>query len=198
MNNDFIKTWSARPYSWSQHSSWQYDKNQWYDRYILGNKTPSSPALEFGKKFADAAEWGTPMAPILVYPITEHGITAKLDDLEMVGFLDGWHPEEKKLIEYKTGKAKWDQKRVDEHGQLTFYALLHYLANQIKPEDIHMTLQWLPTTTLPDFTFGLIGEIHTFETSRTMRDTLILAADIKSTRIEMERYAQTRLATIPT
>ncbi len=182
------QAWSLRAYSWSQHSCWQYSKDDWYNRYILGNSTPSNPALDFGKKFADSVEWGTPMAPVLIYPKVEFGIKTKIDTLELVGYLDSWHPEELKLAEYKTGVKKWTQKRVDEHGQLTFYALLHYLSDKIKPEDIHMTLQWLPTKTFPDFTFGLTGEIHTFETARTMRDVLMLATEIKATRKEMEEY----------
>lgn len=193
---DQRKIWEKRPYSWSQHSSWQYDKNEWYKRYILGESTPSNPALDFGKKFADSIEWGTPMAPVLIYPKVEYGIKASLDRLELVGYLDSWCPERLRLAEYKTGVKKWDQKRVDEHGQLTFYALLHYLANQIKPEDIHMILQWLPTKTHANFTFGLVGEIHTFETRRTMREALMLASEIQSVRKEMEEYITSRA--IPT
>lgn len=187
-----IEIWRNRPYSWSQHSAWEYDKFAWYDRYILGNSTPSTPALEFGKKFADSVEWGTPMAPVIIYPIVEHGLKAKLDDLELVGYLDSWDPENKKLAEYKTGVKKWDQKRVDNHHQLTFYALLHYLVDGIKPEDIEMVLQWLPTCVRADYSYGFVdpAEIHTFTTTRTMRDVLQLATEIKATRKAMEKYVE--------
>jgi hypothetical protein len=185
-----IASWQRRPYSWSQHSSWQYDKHAWYDRYILGNSTPSTPALEFGKKFADSIEWGTPMAPVTTLPIVEHPMTAQLDSLELVGYLDTWHQEELILGEFKTGVKKWDQKRVDAHGQLTYYALMHYLRDKVKPEDITMFLEWVPTCVRPDFTYGFTtpAVIHHFNTRRTLRQVLELAVEIKTTRIEMEAY----------
>lgn len=192
-----LTTWLVRPYSWSQHSLWQYDKNAWYDRYILGLQTPSTPALEFGKKFADSIEWGTPMAPVTLLPIVEHGITTKLDDLTIVGFLDSWDPEDLRIAEYKTGVKKWDQKRVDQHGQLTFYALLHYLKDKVKPEDISMFLEWVPTCVRPNMTYGFTDPavIHHFDTRRTLRQVLELAVEIKATRGEMEEYAKKRLST---
>ncbi len=185
-----LARWLARPYSWSQHSSWDYDKEQWYDRYILGNSTPSTPQLEFGKRFGEAAEWGNPMAPLTIYTYMEHCVKATLDGVELVGFLDSYD-KENLLAEYKTGVKKWDQKRVDETGQLTYYALLLWLRDKKKPEDLKMVLEWVPTCFRPDLSYGFTDPavVHTFETSRTMTDILKLGADILITRKAMEKYA---------
>lgn len=201
--NPLLKPWHERPYSWSQHSAWEYDKNEWYKRYILGEKTPETPALVFGKKFAESVEFKTPMAPVIIYSKTEHGVTANLDGLNLVGYFDTWEPDELKLVDHKTGKV-WTQKKVDETGQFTFYCLLNYLTLKVKPEDHDIKLQSIPCGTRPDFTYGFDldengnAQIFTFDTRRTMRDILQLASDIKTRRKEMEVYAQARLASIPT
>lgn len=134
------------------------------------------------------------MAPVIIYPVVEYGINTTLEKLDLTGYMDSWCPDSLRLAEYKTGVKAWDQKRVDTHGQLTFYALLHYLHSQIKPEDISMVLQWLPTITRPDFTFGFPdpAEIHTFATSRTMLDILKLSQEILKTRKDMEEYITKR------
>ena len=190
-----IAQWLARPYSWSQHSSFKYDKSQWYLRYILGQDTEESPQLKFGKKFADAVEWGNPMAPLTIYEFTEHCVQSTLDGLDLVGHLDSYD-KKNLLAEYKTGVKKWDQKRVDQHGQFTFYALLLWLRDKKKPEDIEMILQWVPTAFRADFTYGFTdpAQVHTFTTSRSMADVLRLAGEIKKCRKEMHEYALSRMS----
>lgn len=188
-----IAAWRARPYSWSQHSSFEYDPWQWYCRYILGHDMEETPELKFGKKFADAVEWGTPMAPLTVYKFTEHCVKAVYDKFEVLGYLDSYD-KENKLAEYKTGKKKWDQKRVDQHGQLTFYAFLLWLRDKKKPEDLEMILQWVPTCYRADFSYGFTDPavVHTFETRRTMSDVLKMAGEIKTRRKAMEAYVAAR------
>lgn len=188
-----VKAWKERPYSWSQHSSFEYSPEQWYDRYILGLPMEESPQLKFGKKFADAVEWGKPMAPLTVYTYTEHAVKAILDGIEVLGFLDSYD-KENKLAEYKTGAKAWDQKRVDKHGQLTFYAMLLWLRDKKKPEDLEMILEWVPCCFRPDYTYGFTDPavVHTFDTKRTMRDVMMMVGEIKMRRKAMEEYVKSR------
>ena len=193
-NKEKLELWRARPYSWSQHSSFEYDPAQWFNRYIMGEKMPDTPELKFGKAFADAVEWGKPLAPLTVYAFTEHCVKAVYDGFEVLGYLDSYD-KENLLAEYKTGKKPWTQKRVDQHGQLTFYAFLLWLRDKKKPEDLEMILQWVPTCYRADFTYGFTDPavVHTFTTSRTMADVMRMASDIKKRRAEMEKYAKSRL-----
>lgn len=194
MQSNPLTTWRSRPYSWSQHSSWAYNPHEWYKRYVLGEKMPESPALLFGKAFADSCEAGAPLAPVTLYSVIEHPMEAELDGIALTGFGDSWEPSTRLLREYKTGVKAWDQKRVDEHGQLTMYSLLLWLIDKTRPEDLTIHLDWLPVVTTPSFTLDFQrGEdnqpvIHTFETNRTMTDILRFASDIKRTRTDMEAY----------
>lgn len=192
-----ITTWLAREFSWSQISSWEYSKDQWYSKYILGEVQPETPALIFGKAFAKSVEDGAQEAPVTTFSKREYRVTASIGDIALVGQFDCWEPETKELIDHKTGVKPWDQKRTDGHRQLTFYAMLLYLSEKIKPEDIRFQIQWIPTGIRSDFTFGFLTDppvVHTFHTKRTMLDVLTILSDIKRARKEMKRYALRRLA----
>lgn len=201
MTPDPLTTWLLRPMSWSQLSCWQFDKtrNEWFNRYILNQKSPETSALLFGKAFADSCEARTPLAPVTLYSVIEHPMEAVLGDIPLVGYADTYEPAQRLLGEFKTGAKAWDQKRVDTHGQLTFYTLLLWLIDKTRPEDVGIMLQWLPVVTTPQFTLDFKRDtdgnptIHTFNTTRTMADALRLGKEIQETRNEMEAYALTRL-----
>lgn len=193
-----LNTWRLRPYSWSQHSSFDYSPYEWYSKYLLGTKTEETPALLFGKRFADSCEAGTPLAPVTLYEVVENPLESFLGDIPLVGYEDSWCPSQSAIREFKTGIKPWDQQRVDNHGQLSFYALLHWLQDKLHPKDLTIHLDWLPTQTLPDFTLDFKRDennnpiIHTFETKRTMTDVLRFASEIKARRALMEAFIHSR------
>lgn len=86
-------------------------------------------------------------------------ITHEGKPLEYLAYLDGLNLNvDWELHEYKTGAA-WNQKRVDEHEQLTFYAMLIKEKYGKLPKRI-----FLHHITLPS------GKLKTFETRRTGDD----------------------------
>jgi hypothetical protein len=178
--------------SWSQLSSFEYDKEQWYKRYVLGIKDPQTKEMLFG------VEIGTKLAtdPIFMpqvprYPKYEHELRFNFGDIPMVGFIDGWDGIEYALGEYKTGKKPWTQKRADTHGQFDMYNLGLWITEKIKPEEIVNSLHWLPTQEHGDFTMSLISsEVHTFVTKRTMRDILNFGMRINKIYKEMHDYCK--------
>lgn len=191
-----ITAWLSRPFSWSQLSSWEFSPEQWFENYILGKEQPTTAALTFGKDFAKSVEEDRHVAPVITYSKREFNVSATFGDIALVGQFDCWEPDEKKLIDHKTGVKPWSQKRTDGHRQLTFYAMLLWLTEQIKPEDIQFTIQWIPTGVRPDFTFGFLSDPpvpQTFHTKRTMVDVLTLMSEIRKARKAMERYAKQRL-----
>jgi hypothetical protein len=185
---DFTK----RPLSWSGISSFEYDPEQWYEKYVLGEK-PSSKEMTFGsivdKKIQDDPYF-LPKVPR--YPLMQFPLKATFNKIPMVGFPDGLDLENMKLADYKTGKAKWDQKRADETGQLTMYLFLLYIVKKVKPEEFKCYIHWLPTKENGDFSITLINEndVQTFETKRTMRDLLEFGARINTTVKAMNEYLQ--------
>lgn len=189
----FIKD---RPLSWSAISSFEYDPEQWYQNYYLGIKTPPTPEMIFGKKFADSCEAGKPLAPVTLLSKMEQGFKVVFGDIPLIGFADTFdHIGKKKIGEYKTGIKAWDQKRVDEHGQITMYALMNYISSRIKPEDTKFFLEWIPTKKMGDYSIEFAHNppqvIH-FKTKRTMKDILEFGARINSTVQKMEDYINKR------
>ncbi|PZM86409.1 hypothetical protein DLH72_01005 [Candidatus Gracilibacteria bacterium] len=79
----------------------------------------------------------------------------------VLGYSDNCSADWKGLKEFKTGKTAWDEKRVDEHGQLDLYCLLTYLKKGYFPEDIELI--WFPTSENEAGEIILTGEIKKFK-----------------------------------
>ena len=184
-----------RPLSWSAISSFEWDKEEWYRKYVLGIPQNETKEMRFGKQFAQSIEDGTAPQILLdrLSPVKEHPFNVTFAGIPMVGYADAFDTLTQKIIdEVKTGKKPWDQKRVDNHGQLDMYVLFNYLTNRVHPEDMTLRLHWLPTQEGGDFGISFTDplEVHTFETRRTMQQILQFGQRIKATYAEMQAYAK--------
>lgn len=183
-----------RPLSWSAISSFEYDPEQWYRRYVLGEKDAPSREMIFGKQVGERlASDPTYLPEVPRYPIFEHGLKTKWGELPLIGFVDGYDPTPPTpaLGEYKTGKRAWDQKRADTHGQIDMYLLMLWLTSKIKPESVQCFLHWMPTQEHGDFTIDFVSpfQVHTLPTKRTMVDILRFGERINQTYAAMQEYA---------
>jgi hypothetical protein len=191
---ELIDRWKDRPHSWSQHSSFRdYDKEKWYQFYVLGIKDLPNKRMEWGSLVGKRIEKDPTYIPQLRRGGTmEYGITVKLSkDITLIGYMDQHFEEECHTDEYKTsGKDGWNQKKVDEHGQLTFYGLLLMLKKKVKPENHTMSLHHMVTEEEGDFTikFASPFQLNTYHTKRTTKQCLMLGAEIIKLRKEMEEY----------
>ena len=192
LKEEQIKKFLARPYSWSNHSAFRdYDKELWYAKYILGEKTPENKRMTFGKLVGTRIETDPTYIPQLPRGIMEYGVEVMMDDIALVGYMDAYDPETKTINEYKTSSpAGWSQEKVDEHGQLTLYCLLLLLKEDIKPEDVTIQLHHLHTEESGDFSikFATPFTIDTYTTKRTTKQCLMFGAEIIKLRKEMEEY----------
>lgn len=199
-----LEKWKARPFSWSQMSSFEYSADQWFRKYYLGESQKVSAEMSFGKDIGDKLATDKDFMPnIPRQKHMEYGIQVALGDVELVGYFDsfddvpegGMYP----LEEFKTGKKAWDQKRADNHGQITFYCLLLWLAKKINPKDVLARIHWMPTEetdqSFKDFMDGrrkieLTKNVKplTFVTRRSMADVLVFGAKINKTIKDMEDY----------
>lgn len=182
-----------RPLSWSAISSFEYDKEQWYRKYVLGQTDAATPEMLFGSKVGrDIAEARVHMPHITRYEIFEHKLEFKFGKIPMIGFIDGWSPSIKNLGEYKTGKRAWTQKRADEHGQFDMYLLGLFVTEKIMPHTINCFLHWMPTQDNGDFTISFVNAntCHTFATRRTMRQILSFGMRINRVYKEMDEYCK--------
>ena len=193
---NFREFLNSRPLSWSAISSFEYDKEQWYQNYIIGNKQPPSKEMLFGKTFADSCEKRKPLAPVTLLSKMEHPFSVVFNKIPLIGYADTFCDKtNKKIGEYKTSKTMWTQKKVDGHGQITMYALMHYITTKTKPEEVEFFLESVLTEETGDFKVQLKEpiEVFHFKTKRTMGDILSFGARINKTVQEMENYISNRV-----
>ena len=205
-NEERYKKWVARDFSWSQISSFEYSPEQWYRSYWLGEKDPPSEEMKFGSWVGKQLETNADFLPMIRRrPHMEYKFRVQYGKRWLVGYADSFCEDTPALEEYKTGVKAWDQKRVDDHGQIDMYLFMRYLATAQKPEDFEITLWWMPTTSKRKFeketgdlkiTVGFVDNIEenikSFSTKRTMNDLVGvdgIAARITRTWKEMEEYA---------
>jgi hypothetical protein len=181
-----------RPLSWSAISSFNHNKEEWYRRYILNEKLQTTPAMEFGTKIGTfLAEIPEFMPEVPRYPVFEHRLTAKIDNIFLIGYLDSFDPKTKNFIEYKTSsnKTRWTQKTAQEHGQILMYLFLLWKNYGVPPEEIKCSLVYVPVTEGGDFQLKVSDEpVKIFKVRHTSADVLKFAAYIREVYREMEQY----------
>lgn len=186
---------TKRPLSWSAISSFEYNPEQWYQNYVIGNQEPASREMLFGTKVGTFLATDPQYLPqVPRYPVFELPMKCNFGKIPMVGYADGWDEARLHLGEYKTGKRLWDQKRADTHGQIDMYLLLLYIIHDIRPETVQAYLHWLPTEDDGDFTIQFTNPrnpvVHTFPTKRTMKQVIAFGQRVNATVKAMELYAK--------
>jgi hypothetical protein len=196
---------TKRPLSWSAISSFEWNREQWFAKYVTGEKPVDTPELIFGKEVDERLQEDPTFLPEIVrYEELQFKMECKLGKYALIGIADTFrHPfyagkvpvlrSMAGLRDYKTGRKPWDQKRADETGQLTMYCLLLWQLYKIRPEDVELYIDWMPTH-IKDGKIAFIEpvQVHTFKTRRTMQQVLAFGQRINDTIKEMEEYAAKR------
>lgn len=175
---------TPRPYlSWSQLQLFESSPQAWVRRYIYGEKF-TNPAMEFGREIAEGLEKDETDNPAVehmrtflpAYPEKEYEIKVKWKGVPLLGKLDQADPKNLTFNEIKTGTVAWTQRRVDTHGQITFYWLLFWQKHGW-PEKAG--LSWAPTALNEDGNPMITGMIKTFTTIRTLGDISAMSVRIQ-------------------
>ena len=192
--NKYLKIDPNRALSWSQIASFQWNKDQWYRKYVAGELPEVTKELEFGSMVDKKIQDDSSFLPKLVrYPILQHEMKCQFNDIKLIGIADTYRPKRPALRDYKTGRRPWDQKRADDTGQLTMYCLMLYWIDGIRPEQVDLYIDWLPTHVQGGkIEFIKEGDIRTFRTKRTMSQILSFGNEIMDTYNEMHEYASHR------
>jgi len=177
--------------SFSQYSTFLSSPKQYQKLYLDGFKLKTK-YLDFGKKIADTLEsreqedYNTATALKLISKKEHQELELLVDfyKIPLFGKLDGY--ENGTIYEYKTGKNAWTQKKVDNHEQLTFYAIMVSKHFKIKVEDIKIKLIWLETIEDTDGSIMLTGRKEEFQTKRTNKDLIKIYPKIKKVWIGIE------------
>jgi hypothetical protein len=178
---------SPRPYlSWSQIQLYERSPELYVRKYIFTDEDAPTEAMRLGKKLAQALELQTITGDDALdnlrslfptYPQREFKIEATLEGMEvpLFGIMDGFDEKQLRIGEYKSGLL-WDQKMVDESGQLKMYALMVYLKYERLPGEV--ALHWARTRYNEAGLLELTGEIKSFRTEVTDRDLFIFSTRV--------------------
>lgn len=115
-----------KPYlSYSALNLWKINKDDFRNRYYLNIKFGENKYSLFGKEIHQQLEQGAEhLLHIPRYPKHEVEIRSEVGGVPILAYLDSFHPDEKRFLDYKTGMKKWTQKQVDDLLQLPFYSML--------------------------------------------------------------------------
>lgn len=218
-----IKTFDPeRAFSWSAMSKFKWSKEQWYQKYVMKIEAEKTPELIFGSWVDEKIQKSKKFLPhVIRYPLLQHRMETTFNGIPLVGLPDAYRPPVEVVIgknkkktnfkfdvlrpairDYKTGRNPWTQVRADETGQLTFYALLLWLTEGIRADDVEFYIDWLPTR-YQDGKIVFIEKDHrklkpkTFKTRRTMRQVLKFGQTIMDTYEEMLTYAKNHSDDLP-
>ena len=185
---------NKRPLSYSQMSCFAYNKNEWYERYVLGKKGLPNKTMQFGSMVGRRYAEDPTFLPFLPrYPVFEQKLLCSYEGIDLIGFIDSFDEVNKKIIELKTG-AFWDEDKVNAHYQLDFYVLCCLLMYGWMPEEIDLKLIWLPTSEQGDFSMNFSGEpAKIFQTKRTLKGIEKFGKKLKKTWEKMEELRENRL-----
>ncbi len=177
---------TPRPYlSWSQMSLFERDPAAYIAQYLNGAVEQVSMAMAFGKRIAggleanatDDAEVERLRTFLPKFPKKEYEIKVAYSGVPLLAKPDMFSPWKVHIGELKTGKYPWTQNRVNEHGQLKFYALAAWLKYRRIPK---VELYWAPTEWHAN-KLRLTGEIQTFQAEITEQD--ILSFGLRITKV---------------
>lgn len=187
------KSKTPRPHlSYSQLKLWESDPQEYHRRYVLGEKWEGNRYTEFGSKLANALEFDEPTDDLGLEHIRlflpkfvkrEFKIESNCLGVPILSKLDGFDPKKLEIDEVKTGKS-WNQKRVDEDDQLTFYSLICYL--KYKKQANLIRLHWARTIE-EDGIVKATGELKTFITNRFFPQQMEMANRIKKAWAEIKK-----------
>lgn len=178
--------------SWSQIISFEYDPEQWYRVYILNEKGEPNAAMIFGKNIGEKLASDPKFMPeVPRLPIYEYQVTGKIGDIDLIGYIDSFDLENKKMLEFKTGK-NWDRKKAETHGQIDMYVAMLWQMHKIHPAEWDINLVWMATEESGDFSVQFIKDMKPviFPIKKTMLDVLNMLARVKRVKAQMESYAQ--------
>ena len=180
-----------RPYlSWSQLTLFEDSPERYKLLYLDGKAMPINRGMALGKEIASAIETGEttgdPIKDLVISQMPKFEIreaeleaTLKIGKLEipLYGKADTAKKDLSAFKEHKTGKIRWTQKQVDNHGQITMYCVIIRALTSAIPKDIE--LAHALSKEIPGGSLELTGDIYRFKTSRTLADILKMEVRIK-------------------
>jgi hypothetical protein len=180
-------------FSYSQMSAYKYSKEKFLRQYYYG-EFEESPFLDLGKRLGTALQFRRKpeieeiesiRKQIPEAKIYEYELKAKLKDIDLLCYFDGFDPKTSELMEFKTGikpsTASWK-------NQLLFYSTALFLKFKILPSKI--TLYYCPTRWNDDDQLVLTGKVQQYHTKITIEEVLLFSKEIIDTYEAIKKLCQ--------
>ncbi|MES2409676.1 MAG: PD-(D/E)XK nuclease family protein [Patescibacteria group bacterium] len=183
----------SKPLSWSSIASFEYSPEQWARKYVDGIIDPSNASMSFGNEIGQRLAREPDFLPdVKRYSVFEQCLTGKIDDIQLIGFLDTFDPITKNFNEFKTSsnKKKWTKKSAQAHRQLLMYMFLIWRNYGVPPEKLSPSLFYIPVEEHSDFTMKVSeAKVQEFVVKHTTLELLQFANHVKEVYKEMILFA---------
>lgn len=184
-------------------------EEKWIEQYIYDQKYRSNNGQEFGKSMAEALENDEASGDILLDLVIERIPRFEIRDKPFTADLkigkktiiiyckpDTMKEDMSAFKEDKSGPEKtWTQKKVDENGQITFYATGMFLKTGKIPQDIelvHVFTEKEDEGSL-DSKSRATGKFRRYKTVRTMSQVLNMLVRMKRAWARIEEITEREL-----
>ncbi len=191
--------------SWSSMDLLERNEQKWIEQYIYGQKNRINRGMAFGKEMSESLEKGEASGDIMLDLVIERMPKFEIRDIPFTADLkngkkiiqihcrpDTMKKDMSAFKEYKTGQAEWTQRKVDENGQITFYATGMYLTTGKIPSDIELvhvqTEKEEPEN--PYSKLRVTGDIKRYKTSRNMSQVLNMMVRMKKAWAKIEQITE--------
>ena len=188
-----LDKFKKRSLSWSSLSQWEYDREAWARKYLLGISEPANAQMVAGKRVGELlATIPSFLLNVPRYTVFEKELRFKIGKIPIVGFIDSFQEEPLAMLEYKTHLKtdKWTQEVADSHGQLLLYIAGLWLLYDVPPEKIGCHLVAIPMIETGDFKITLAKKPHQmFEVKHTKVEVLNFLIEVKKIHGQMCEFA---------
>ena len=193
MSKIHLKKLQERPLSWSSLSSWNYDKEAWAKKYLLGITEPPNAAMTAGKRIGELLATIPSFLPLVPrYGVFEKELKVKFGSIPLIGYLDSYDPDTNAFFEYKTytKDGKWSQKIANAHGQIKMYKAMLYMLYDVPIDKIGCELVAIQVQESGDFKMSLAKTpIQIYEVKHTKMQVLDFLSSVQKQYKEMCAYA---------
>lgn len=132
--------------SYSAIYLWYTNKPAFRKKYYEGIYPPDTKFTLFGKAIEKRIYAGE-LKEIPYWGAKQHEIRLEVEGVPIVGYLDSFHAETYRFLDYKTSLKPWTQVMVQKLEQLPFYSyLIEQKYGEVNPECL---LVWLETVYVP-------------------------------------------------
>ncbi len=184
------------------------DEQKWKRIYLEGEKNRINRGMAFGKVMADGLEkaelTGDLELDLVIEKIPKYenmdvAIFAEIKDkagnIPLIAKPDTHKNDFSEFKEYKTGQTAWTKKKVDEFGQITFYATVMFIKTGKIPHNIelvHIVTEKEDPEQL-ESKLRATGEMKRYPTQRTMSQILNMMVRMKKNWRRIEQICEEEL-----